>query len=338
MKKLLIGILAGSISTFSIQPKGYLDILPQELSQEIVKFITSLEDTFTITKLQQKLKDMTGISIFKGLPSAQALKNLQQQLELIRYAKYDDALALIKILSKDKELEFLFNNPDFNRILISDLHLIASWRNPQDIAQALGTPGALEYSRQLEFIEAAARGDVKRVKEFLDSGINVNAKDTKGDTALTRAVQHRHKEIVELLLAHGADINAKDGYTSTVLIYAARGGYKEIAEILIAHGAHVNAKKSDDSTALMHAVDYGHADIIELLLAHHADVNAQSEDGLTALMGAAYHGFKDIVELLIAAGANVNAKDKNGNTALKYAADRGYNEIAELLKKHGAKE
>ena len=63
--------------------------------------------------------------------------------------------------------------------------------------------------------DAAAKGDIEAVKQLVDAGTDVNAKDEDENTPLHRAAYYGHKEIVVLLIAKGADVNVKNdvGYT-----------------------------------------------------------------------------------------------------------------------------
>ena len=99
--------------------------------------------------------------------------------------------------------------------------------------------------------EAAALGNIEAVKQFLDSGTDVNAKDETGGTPLDEAAGWGRKDMVELLIAKGADVNAKfDDDGSTPLHLAAWKGHFETAELLIAADADVNAKMEDGDTPL----------------------------------------------------------------------------------------
>jgi hypothetical protein len=146
---------------------------------------------------------------------------------------------------------------------------------------------------------------------------DINAKNSRGWTALMFASAGGHSAIVELLLENGADIEAKGLYEWTALIYASRNGQKEIVELLL--------KKRDGVEP--------------------ADINAKTSDGQTALMVASYHGYKEIVEILLnRAGkpdegepANIDAKDSFGLTALMYALLHGYKEIIKILENAAAK-
>ena len=69
---------------------------------------------------------------------------------------------------------------------------------------------------------AAFYGRKEIVELLLSKGADVNAKDSKGETALMVAAFYGRKETVELLLSKGADVNAKDNEGKTALISSAR--------------------------------------------------------------------------------------------------------------------
>ena len=57
---------------------------------------------------------------------------------------------------------------------------------------------------------------MKAVKQLVDAGTDVNAKDEKGSTPLHKAGWGGHTEIAERLTTKGANMNVKDklGYTT----------------------------------------------------------------------------------------------------------------------------
>jgi len=77
-------------------------------------------------------------------------------------------------------------------------------------------------------------GNIEAVKQHLNDGAEVNAKNSDGRTPLHLAAFGGHKEIVELLIAKGGDVNARDFLGMTPLNMAA--GHKETAELLRKHG------------------------------------------------------------------------------------------------------
>ncbi len=136
---------------------------------------------------------------------------------------------------------------------------------------------------------------------------------------------------VKDLLEKGADVNArdKDGYTA--LMRACANGHTDTARLLIEKGADVKAKSEDGKTALMAACANGHTDTAQLLIEKGADVKAKSEYGDTALMWACVNGHADVAQLLIEKGADVKARNKGGYTALMLACKKGYADVEQLL-------
>ncbi len=88
-----------------------------------------------------------------------------------------------------------------------------------------------------EWLEAAERGDLARLTERLDRGIDINTTSKGGTTALMLAAYAGHVEAVRWLLDRGADLHAvgRDGLTP--LAWAIREGRDEVAAILRAAGA-----------------------------------------------------------------------------------------------------
>lgn len=71
-----------------------------------------------------------------------------------------------------------------------------------------------------ELCESAEDGNLEKVKECIENGADVNAKDVWGKTALRSASQNGHFEIVKFLIENGADMNAKNKNNETALDYA----------------------------------------------------------------------------------------------------------------------
>ena len=96
--------------------------------------------------------------------------------------------------------------------------------------------------------DAAKRGDIEAVKQYLADNANVNSKDSKGitpfakDNTIGRTPLHiaagaGHKKIVELLIAKGADVNTMSNKGKTPLDWAIEEGHTETANLLRKHGA-----------------------------------------------------------------------------------------------------
>src|SRR5262245_40830140 len=119
---------------------------------------------------------------------------------------------------------------------------------------------------EMNFIETARQGNSTAVSLFIDAGMDLEAHDRVGQTALMTATLANQLETVSVLLAKGADPNAKDKYRGTALMTAAWKGNREIVLSLLDGGAHVNAKANNGMTALMFAAGENHAEVSRLLL------------------------------------------------------------------------
>ena len=198
------------------------------------------------------------------------------------------------------------------------------------------------------FFERIVAGDVSSVELFIAAGMDLNAQDNDGYTALMLAAEGGYVEMVRLLVEHGVDVNAQY-YGYTALMLAAEGGHVEVARFLVEHGADVNAPNEYGDTALMWAARQGHVEVARFLVEHGADVNAQNNDGLTALMWAVLYFYvemtmettmerMEMVRLLVEHGADVNAQNNDGLTALSFAKTFGNQEIIDLLEAVGEPE
>ncbi len=108
--------------------------------------------------------------------------------------------------------------------------------------------------------------DIEKVKEFMDKGVDVEAKDRFfGATPLMQAAFEGRIEIALLLIQKGADVNAKNKLGATPLMYAVSAGQIETARMLIEKGADVNARDNGDETALSKAEKQGRSAAVELL-------------------------------------------------------------------------
>ena len=86
-------------------------------------------------------------------------------------------------------------------------------------------------------------GDARRVRDLLDQGADVNARNHKGQTALHCAAKAGFVDIAAVLLARGADLNAVDAAGETPLASALRStvknrdGLREVVRLLAQGGA-----------------------------------------------------------------------------------------------------
>ena len=158
------------------------------------------------------------------------------------------------------------------------------------------------------------------------------------DTPVADATRDGDIETVRSLLKQGVDVNAAEGDGMTALHWAAFTDNVEIAEMLIYAGANVEAgTRLNAIKPLFMAAQNGSRPLVETLLAGGADPNATMSTGTTPLMMAAASGSVEAVKALLDAGAEPDAKESaQGQTALMFAASFDRDEAIKVLVEGGA--
>jgi ankyrin repeat protein len=137
--------------------------------------------------------------------------------------------------------------------------------------------------------------DLRRIKLLLENEIDVNIKNTQGQTPLIKAILLNSQSIVRLLIQHGADVNLRaNGITPLML--AAQKGLPYITVILIKANADINAQASDGMSIAMMAARDGHVDIIDFLFARDLNIQVKNSQGETALSIARQSGHEEVVK------------------------------------------
>ena len=187
---------------------------------------------------------------------------------------WDSALIESAIKGHSNIAEYLLArgaNPNTKKYGDTPLYLAAE-NGHSNVVKLLLAYGAKIYDRDKMLRKAAKGGILWLVKEMLDQGADINAKDEYGDgTPLVRAAIAGNESVVKYLLAHGADPNPKTSFGKTTLYYAAFNHHTNIVKLLLAHGASAREKNA----ALHIAVKEDRADIVKLLLTHGARPNSQ---------------------------------------------------------------
>ncbi|HET6893726.1 MAG TPA: ankyrin repeat domain-containing protein [Pyrinomonadaceae bacterium] len=172
-------------------------------------------------------------------------------------------------------------------LLVMLAPLVALAQNAQNAQQDLNE----------QFWEAVRKGDVAAVTAFLDKGVDVNVKFRYGQTALFKAAERGHTDVVKLLLARGADVTVKDTfYGATAMTWALSNNHIGAVSALL------QKDSSSVNEVLITGMREGNVELVKVAL---ANGNAKPETLSAALVTA------------------LNDKDKV--------------ELAEMLKKAGAK-
>lgn len=153
-----------------------------------------------------------------------------------------------------------------------------------------------------------------------------SAQKSSPDAALRQAAQDGQMTVVKDLIDKGADVNARDEAGRTALLWVAPArDNPEMAKFLITKGADVNAKDNAGETALMIAASQSNPGIVTALLEAGAEVDAQNKTGGTALMAAAFRANLEEIKILLNNNADRKVKDKKGRTAFDVATEGSKN-------------
>jgi ankyrin repeat protein len=188
----------------------------------------------------------------------------------------------------------------------------------------------------VELVQAAAAGQLGRVRELLRHGADVNARGAGNRTAVTAASLGEHADVVRALVDAGADVDLPDDdRNNAVLVCGITGNVAVLREVLRGD-PDLTLTNRYGGIAHIPASERGHVAIVRALLAAGIDVDHVNDLGWTALLEAIVlsdggPAHQEIVQLLVEAGADAELADRDGLTPLQHARDRGYDEIAAIL-------
>ena len=141
-----------------------------------------------------------------------------------------------------------------------------------------------------EEIEKGRDCDQDKCKRLIAKGVDINATDDVGFTALHKASCRDLLDVARALLDAGADIDAKNKNNNRTplqmcLVYG-KNLYVDkwdkespVAPLLVERGASLNVKDGDGWTPLMHAVNKGWRVAAKKMIAHGADIEIKNKRG-----------------------------------------------------------
>jgi ankyrin repeat protein len=125
-----------------------------------------------------------------------------------------------------------------------------------------------------EIYQAPQSSQAGCTRLLIDSGADVNAKDSWGRTALRISVAFATSSLdfIEMLIKEGAAVDVRDIYGQTALLKSIRGN-PQITQLLLKNGANINAKDIYGNTPLSEAISRNKNKSLNLLLDYGADID-----------------------------------------------------------------
>lgn len=218
-----------------------------------------------------------------------------KQQELIAAIKEDD-LPKVEALLKEAGGPIRVQNESGVSAIV-----LAVYYCRQPIAQALAGQWP-----PLDIIEAAAVGDLARVRELVSGQRDLaRAYSSDGFPAVGLAATFGHADIVKHLIEQGADVNAvaTNGTGYNALTGSVSQRRRDITRILLGNGAKADYRYGPGWSPLHEAAMDGDAEVAALLVDHGAELNARNQDGKTPLGLAVANQKTQVADLLRARGA-----------------------------------
>lgn len=171
------------------------------------------------------------------------------------------------------------------------------------------------------------------VKILLMTGINPNAVDNQGNTALMCAASYSDVSVVNELILAKSKVNKRNYNNENALYLAVSSEKIDNVRLLLEAGGDPNIQTSYQDTPLMMAVAQRNFEMVECLLRYPLQLEKKGLTGETALMVAVEEGKMSIVKLLVKKGASIKTRDRYGKSAIDYAIDNNQENILGYLLK-----
>ena len=210
----------------------------------------------------------------------------------------------------------------------------------------MGGPANAQVPPSLSEVEAysglhlaAHEDDASQIRGLVESGLDIEARDTRGRTPIHVAAFASADEALRALAEGGANMNALEGQAYDVVTIAAVSNDPELMSLAIELGNDPGLVTSPyEGTALIAAAHLGHDEVVRRLIAAGAPLDHVNNLGWTALIEAVVLGdggprHQRVVEALLSAGANRDIPDNRGRTPLQLAELAGFDAIAESLRR-----
>ncbi|KAG2187588.1 hypothetical protein INT44_005277 [Umbelopsis vinacea] len=122
---------------------------------------------------------------------------------------------------------------------------------------------------------AAGDGQLDRVKELVESGIDTNCHDDFGYTPLHAAASYGHLDVIEYLISQGGNIDIEDFDGDTPLFVVES---PEAAKFLIEKGADASHRNHEGTTPAINAASEGWREVAEEIAKVTGETLTEEED------------------------------------------------------------
>ncbi len=195
-------------------------------------------------------------------------------------------------------------------------------------AQCQNGKNALMFLSALATKNRNVEEQITKAQYLLDNGLDINATDDDGNTALMHAIKNRaDSRFVLMLIKEKANINAlNNAQDSALWLILKQQDSPDNLKLLLEYGADPNQKNLKKETPLWYQLHQNGNDVLtQILLQSGADANTPNAAGELPL----WYAFNKkapvlVLESIILAQNDINRKNENGDTPLLYAVKNEY--------------
>ena len=275
MKKIIniVIVLIFAFGFISCKQDKYEQLPQEDLSPKI-------SSSISVDKDQKLFQEFIGIeepSLAKELVKQEKENNLKENNKDVNDISDDLSKELFEQVKKG-------NFKEVKNLVKQGASLVESFKDEASYYGKFYGVSSIEKAVELNNLDM--------VNFFLDNGVDIRT----GNIRPSLLHFAPSKEMAELLVKRGVDVNAEDNNGTTALAVAVAKDYYDVAKFLIEKGANVNKADEADFTPLCSAKSKKMA---ELLLDNGADINSIGEGG-TPLDSARN---EEIRQFLISRGA-----------------------------------
>ncbi|KAM9858924.1 histone-lysine N-methyltransferase EHMT1-like [Aulostomus maculatus] len=231
-------------------------------------------------------------------------------------SKQGELQKVIHLLVEGKDPNFLMEGQNKR----TPLHAAAA-EGHQEICHMLVQAGAnldmFDDAQRTPVMAACENNHLDTVKYLLRAGATISHKDILGFTCLHLAAKLGHYDIVHHLLSKASKyINCQDDGGWTPITWAIEYKHGEVFQLLLARGADVNIRDKEQNVCLHWAALSGCDEMAQALLEARCDLDAVNVHGDSPLHVAARENHLECVTLFLSRGVDIDQKNREGQTAL----------------------
>jgi ankyrin repeat protein len=196
-----------------------------------------------------------------------------------------------------------------------------------------------------DIFEAAQNGSVKKVRKFVESGVDVDSMsedDLQFLSPLMLAAREGHIETVRYLIAQGADVTLRspanewnrDYVNFTAISFAIREGRIEVMKLLLEQYPGIDSPIDGfGNTALILAAGSNNYEMVKYLAEQGADTTIKNNSGSTALIFGADSDNLNLVKLLVRDATDIEVTNDYGDSPISVAEHK---KVIKFLKSFGS--